>query len=322
MGYAHYNADASIYGGRSVGGRRFYVDGDFSIQDPEGLPSISTPFTGDTILATNDIILLSSDNVYVNVPLGEGYNIQPQQPNQASIIAEQNFIVAQQAYVPMLLNTRYNMAWCQGWENTYAYLADAILVEEGALEDIGGGFCRIKRTFAVIPPSRSVPETYPYQFPGMAYNTGAYRPAFVRTVASRLQSDFFLWDAGDNAPQFQLFPNGPRLDQTTGMNPVGLILQEQHYYGYVTVVGTNGNIISENAVANNIFLPSSAQLTDPSDPTDPNTGSIPSTAQYLGWVFGESTSNGLPAEIVAETSCLKKWRGNIYERVTRFVVAI
>jgi hypothetical protein len=321
--------NAPYTGGASPGAQLFFVDGDWSRIEPCGPPIISTPFTGDTILANNDIVLLSSAGQYVLVPLGEGYNLQPAVANQATIVIEQEFMCALAAYVPTPLNSSYNTVWSIGWQGNYSDLGSCVLVEESALEDVGGGMVKFKRTYATIPFTRSEPESYPYQFPGLGYSNGKYRPSFVRPVNSRVQYDFFLYDFDNIATGFAVFPNGPVLNQQTGMNPVGLILPEQRYYGYSAdnYVNPDGSIGSESAVANNIFLPSGAQLQNPSDPNDPNTGSIPPTYQYLEWVQGNDsgdnfTSNGLPAEIVAETSVLVKWKGNIYMRKTRFVVAI
>jgi hypothetical protein len=326
---------SDIYtGGSNPGGQLFYVDGDFTTAAPSGPPSITTPFIGDTIVSSSDIILLASApgptsrRDYVNVPVGTGYNQQPLFANQSTILIEQEFIVAQAYYVPQVLNSPYDVSWSLGWQNTYANLEDSILVEEGPLEDIGAGLVKFKRTYSILPPTRSVPETFAYQFPGMTipdYLGGGYRSNFSKLVASRVQEDFFLWDAVDTATQFSLFPFGPRLNQQTGMNPTGLIIPEQKYY--------ISNDSSIDPVSLNMFLdPPVLSDPDPGYPGDGKlSGTTPTASQYTAYVgYGDTndargyyfTSNQQAAEIVAEPSCLEQWKGNIYRRRTRFVVAI
>jgi hypothetical protein len=305
----------------------FIVDGDWTSCDPCNAPTISYPFKEDTLLSQNDIAVLDpagSDEYVLQPVVASGYtdsyyNNQNLFRSQSCLIIEQDFMVAEAYYQALTLNTPYQLEWSVGWGLlpggiNYALLTDAILVEEGPLQDIGGGLVRLKRTFAIIPPSNNMPETYSYQFPGINYSGDATtgRQPFTWIVSSRIHREYFLYDPYGAAAGLGLavWPDGNLLTADTGMNPDGLILQEQRYYAN-----------QDNAVADSFFMGQGDFLQD-ADPSVPSPGTNPSSIQYQLWVDGTSTSNGLPAEIVAETSVLEKWMGNIYCRKTRFVVAV
>lgn len=235
---------------------------------PHGLPDISYPFKGDSIPGLYGIFIQNSGGVYVNVPLGSGINVQNFSPNGAAILIEQEFVGFEAYYTPMALGTFYNSAWSLGW-NGDVNLNNCRLVNEGALEDFGGGLVKIKRTFANIPPSRNSYESFTFQFPGYATNGGTTRLPFSLTVNSRLQYDYFDIAAGQPAiiPQFLVF-------QAAGTYNVTDTLL---------------------------------------DANPPSAATVPPLAGYAVQIGA--------AEIVAEASCLRQWMGNIYQRVTRFVVA-
>lgn len=288
---------APLTGGQHVGADRYYVDGDFSVVTAVSPPMVSNAFKGDSAASIRDIVLLNSSNVYVNVSLGSGYNIQPFRANQTAIVFEQEFVVAEQYFQPLPLNTAYYMPWSIGWDNTYVNLAACFLCEEGPLEPIGGGLVRFRRTYANLPPNRNRFESFSYVFPSLNYGDATtVRLAKPFTVNSRIQHDYFLVDQLDLQTGIPLFTSGHRLNLTTGMQPTGLILPEMRYF--------KG---SANAVENNALIDPDQSLTD----TAPAT--VPSYTQYATWKF--------IAEIVAESSVLQQWLGNIYERRTRFVIA-
>ena len=60
---------------------------------------------------------------------------------------------------------------------------------------------------------------------------------------------------------------------------------------------------------------------DDGDGSDPDTATFPGFTEYANLVSGSGTSNGLPAELIAEGSTLTRYLGNIWERRTRFVIA-
>lgn len=290
--------NAPYTGGYSPGGQLFAVDGDFTIDEPMGLPVVSYPMMGDSILSTRDIVYYDPEIPgYALYPLGSFPNIQPWSANQRAAILEQDFMVAQSAYVPMPLNTPYNPDWATGW-NGYVDLSFFYLVKEGELQDMGGGIVKIKRTFATIPPTRNELEQFAYNFIGYADEaTGTTRSQTPINVLSRIQYDYFIFD-DLGILGTALFPEGNRLDSSTGTYPDGLILPPQYYF-------TNSDGIDQLVFTTAL---------DDGDGTDPTTTTVPSFSDYVGFI-----NDG--AEIIAEGSTMSRWMGNIFERRTRFILA-
>jgi hypothetical protein len=182
------------------------------------------------------------------------------------------------------------------------------LIKDGRLEDMGGGIAKVRKTFASLPPPRNELEQFTYNFIGYAdEQSGATRERSPFTVLSRVQYDYFLYDDLNlsNIPLFNQ-DGGRRLNAVTGLSPEGLIIPAVYYWSPET-----------NAIAQNIFTDN---LDDgPADFSSPPT--IPSFTDYKNYISGGYSSNGLPAEICAESSTMNRWRGNIFERRTRFVIA-
>lgn len=168
-------------------------------------------------------------------------------------------------------------------------IATAYLVGESPLEDLGGGVVRWTRTFATIPANRSDYESFTYRFPGIL---GDYNPPY---------NQYWVTDPGDG--------RDPRTDTVTSrmayeyfLCEVGQtyetaddipIIEAQEY----TLVGNN------NAVINYLL----AEGVYPDDST-------PTKEDYLAAIAAET-------EIVAEDSAVSRYRGNIFQRVTRYVKA-
>lgn len=297
---------APYTGGFSPGSEQFAVDGDFTQFEPCSPPKISYPMRGDSVFSDLDILYLDySQNPpqYIRVPLGTFPNLQPWSSNQRTIVIEQDFMVAMEAYYPLPLNTPYDNFWSIGWTGQLSNgqptesLSEAILVEIGDLEDMGQGIIKVKLRFATLPPTRNEIEQFCYNFVGLSNG----RQNFNANVNSRLQYDYFVFDDFDILDSL-LFPLGARLNSTTGLYPIDLILQPQKYYAPVA-----------DAVANAIFLPSDAALSDsPNGGVTP--GSLPTSSDYVGWYKAD------PPELIAEGSTMRRWLGNIFERRTRFVI--
>ena len=310
------NANAPYTGGTSPGGSLFLVDGDFTIASPEGIPVISYPLKGDSILTQNDIVIFYPDiPAYSTVSLGTYPNIHPWAPNQNAIIVEQEFIVAQNVYQPTPLNTQYNVAFALGFQvafhNGYPWSAVPYLVEEGDLQDIGGGLSKFKVKFASIPPTRCELEQYSVTFPGLSTNGSVSRPSFTRNVMTRIQYDYFIFDDLDILSTPLFTDGGNRLNASTGLYPPGLILQPTQWFANSAIQTAYGQYVGTLTDT----------LTD-GDPTDPTTATLPTATLYLGWCTGLETSNGQPAEIIVEPSTMTRYLGNIWQRGTRFTVAI
>ena len=309
---------APLSGGSASGGDRFFVDGNFYSCDPCGLPVISFPLKGDSILSTRDILFFFTSPTlgYYCVPLGTFPNIQPWSPNQIAMVLEQDFMVAQDGYYALPLNTPYWPGWAIGFNqvmwNGYPIpsLNQFYLVEEGTLEDMGGGISKIRRKFATIPPTRNELEQFAYSYIGFANDpSGANRYRVTFNVQSRVQYDYFIFD-DLNVLTTPLYPIGKRLNST--ISPAGLILPPTYYWQNI------------NSISKNIFTDSlSDGATTPPTPGDSST-TVPSFSDYTNIMKGDGsslTSNGLNAEVIAEASTMSRYLGNIWERRTRFVIA-
>ena len=261
---------------------------------PDGPPGISYPFKGDSLPGTYPWYILNSAGIYVEVPLGQGYNIQPPNQNALAFMIEQEFMVRASSYVPMALNTNYQDWWSLGWAGPVD-LSQALLVKEGDLKMMAGGMGKVRRHFASIPPQRNSYESFTFKFPGLNWLDGNIRKEKSLTVNSRIQSDYFLLTDGADLPH--VFPQFTIYDTTSDPNAVIMNLtvedlqQTDPGEGYtVTILGIT---FSGVTVA-------------------PTPGTVPPTESYAT-LIGQ-------AEIVAEASKLNPWMGNIYERITRFVV--
>lgn len=299
--------NAPYTGGYSLGADLFAIDGDFTQDEPCNLPVISYPLMGDSIFSDRNIVFQGQGGFYdplvagyTEIPLGTFPNIQPWSANQAAAVLEQDFMVAQSAYQPLRLNTPYNPAWATGWIGA-VNLQFFYLVKEGALEDMGGGISKLKRTFAVIPPTRNEVEQFVYNFVGFQDSlTGSTRQFTPINVLSRLQYDYFIFD-DFGVLDLGIFPGGPKLNAATGLYPGGLILPPQYYFqnpaGFFKL----------------LFATEVGGLSD-GNGIDPSTATVPSYSQYLGFI-----NDG--AELIAEGSTMNRWMGNIFERRTRFILA-
>jgi len=312
------DSDAPFSGGFVPGGRIFAVDGDFATWSADGPPDITpVPMEGDSIFSGRDIVYLGGagsapgnwlTQKYVRIPLGAFPNLQPWFPNQDSIIIRQRFVGAFSTFQPMRLNTPYDPAWAEPWQGSFlddlpsVELSDAILVREEGPRPIEGGLAEVTRIFSTIPKSRSIVEQFGYNYIGLNDRAGGtnIRPRKVKAVNSRLQFDYFVFD---DFPVLStpLFPDGNRLDSTTGINPPGLLLLAQEYYGSEPYSEVN-------------------QLEDESE-LGANDQTIPSLTEYIAFLDQSGSGGPSAAELVAEASCMRQYMGNIYERVTRFVQA-
>lgn len=310
--------NAPYSGGFSPGATLFAVDGDWTDSQPDGPPSdFSFPFEGDTVFSNRDVIarLPGGDIVpfhFDRAALGAYPNLQPWMPNQSTLVFTQDFLVAAENYKPTPLNTPYNPDWANTWpavmtnQRALRPISDCILVKESRPRDVVGGNLRVTRTYAQLPQTRNVLEEYVINFVGFADDTIATRPEQQRIVMSRVQFDYFVFDAIDIL-DWKLFNqnDGRRLNAATGIYPNGIIIPQQLYY--------NGE--DENGYGQVTSLYEQDDTTDP-----PTAGSVPSLTDYLSWVDAPGVTG---AEICAQASCFgpRPWMGNIWERRTRFVLA-
>lgn len=174
-------------------------------------------------------------------------------------------------YAPLDLNT------------AHATYTDYKLVEESALNNLGGGVVEWTRTYAKLPDAFDQFETTNYNFIGfygtvIAINVTAVsgRLRFVKSVTSRIHNEFFLVGTGGSYTDAAEIPS----------------VEAQKYY-----------------------IGDETQLTDfLGDDTVLDTASTPTRTDY-------ETMIGAGDEIVAEDSRLTHWLGNYWLRQTRYVKA-
>ena len=305
----------------------FFIDGDFTQVSPCSLPTVGFPLKGDSIFSNRDVVQIyygyppgtvsAKSWQYVLVPLGSPGNLQPWSANQSAMTLEQDFMVAQAYYQPLRLNTQYNPAWAVGWTGTFPdgtplhSLNQFYFVEEGPLEDCGGGIIKFRRKWATLPSTRNEVEQYAYNFPGFSdETTGATRQSFRLAVQSRVQYDYFIFDDwGVLSGVVNPFPNGALLTAALGLSPSGLIIPQ--FLVYQNAAGVNNGLVLDPPTLDD----------GPTPGTPTQTTTLPSFSSYLSVINGSATSNQLPGEICVENSVMTRYMGNIWERRTRFVIA-
>ena len=302
-----------------------FIDGNFTALLPDGPPDFHYPLRGDSVFSARAIVFWNANlnpPKYDVVPLGTNPNIQPWSAAQCAMVIEQHFIIHQSAYQSIRLNTPYDPNWALdaaydptgvlGWPGCFpdnqptVNLANCYLVEIGELEGMPGGLLRMRLRFASLPPTRNEIEQFSYHYRGLNWlrTTPAIqydRQSFQLTVPSRVQYDYYIFD-DYGILGLPVFPDGNKLSATTGLYPPGLILPAQYYY------------MDSNSVASNTFLPDDGQL---------SATTIPSAEDYLNFITANDYyGQPVGAELVAETSTLDRWMGNIFVRRTRFVPVI
>ncbi len=165
---------------------------------------------------------------------------------------------------------------------------DWYLVGESELNDLGGGVARWTRQFATIPEPLSDYESFAYQFIGLK---GTGNPPYNQ-----------YWDnPGDGRDQFtdtvvsrMLYEYFLCAAGETYPTPQDIpIIPAQPY----TLVDNEDAVI-------NYLLPFGVYLSD----------TIPTLEDYRAMIVAGD-------EIVAEESRVERWAGNIFRRITRYIIA-
>lgn len=175
----------------------------------------------------------------------------------------------------------------------HATYTDAYLVGESPLQAVGGGLATWTRTYAQKPAQRNEYESFAYQFIGYL---------------------------GDQLPPYDTWPG---TGEQRGRDPFTkkVLSRIQHDYfrifpsgGDYTDVSSIPFVYAQTYIADETNERQVRYLTDTT--LNPVAGeTIPSQEDYKDLV-----TNG--DEIVAEDCDIRRWMGNIYERVTRYVVAL
>jgi hypothetical protein len=241
---------------------------------------------------------------------------QPFSGDNTSYVLTQEWECLAENFSPLALNT------------AHPDYPTFLLANESPLQDLGNACVRWTRTYALVPNTRNDGSTITYNFIGYVgyegfVNTAPVAKKFVgrnrfqRTVPCRVQWDYFLL-SGNNVLN--------SAGSTVATNPSGAtvhdipVILEQLYYTqqgqYISGVwtpdyptgsaqdiafGLATDFIVDIATWNSLFTTAY--------PT------VPSRTQYQALVNAGS-------EIVAETSNLERWIGNIFSRATKYVIAL
>lgn len=205
-------------------------------------------------------------------------------------VLTQDFEVLAASYSPLALST------------AHATYTSYYLVGESNFRDLGGGIVRFTRTYAAVPSSYTEWETFNYSFVGI---TGEYginvetitgRGRYAENVISKIVHEFFHCKSGETYA-------------TPGAVPVIL----PTYFCYVSIHYP----IDWTAAATE---PTSAEYIAAVTDAKTNGWSATVSSQTIDGT-GAVTASTYGGLLVAEQSRLTRWQGNIWERVTRYVLA-
>lgn len=236
---------------------------------------------------------------------------QPFEGDNGEYIIEQDFEVDKDYFQALPLNTAHN-------DGIKPY-KDYILVKEGPLSNAGPSIVSWTRTYAMLPATRNDPSTTTYTFIGFLGNLFPItfvgnptippgRNPFSQVVKCRVQNDYFL-----------LGPDQYNNTLYTSLNDIPLIQKTQYYLGpgYWTAGPTWVPLYSDPVRQASHGLPLTAiwDISGSLAISGPGVAPTPTRTQYETWMTNKT-------EIVAETSTLSRWQGNIIQRQTKYIVAI
>lgn len=259
-------------------------------------------------------ILFIDGNFTVPQPASEPVLIAPFAGVKDYLILKQDFVqfginavaaLSSYQFAPATLNLNYGADFTTA--NSYPGF---FLCSESPLEDIGAGLVKWTRTYCKKPSTRYEATNLYYTFPGYntAYVSGATTSAVTQRLATpansnvKLQYDYFLvGTSGANlaAPDYSdelLIPVTTR--QRWGYNATN----GAFVVGFVDI---NPPQLWDAGI--NTFFPGGTNGTYPG-------GASLTSAAYLALVTAGGT-------FVAEDSLVSRWQGNIWQRVTKSIVA-
>lgn len=236
-------------------------------------------------------------------------------------------------------------------------IENAYLVEETPLQELGIGIGRWTRVYSTIPNSRIEQETFAYTVPGISPDPFV----LVHPIsASSTFGSYTRLTIG--APNFDLAVGDPVIINYSVVNPSPSMVFFRSITRQVRAINSGAGTFDVDLITDvatpvysiayksekarrplvkvvpsylhfDYYLPGvSAGITTPDDipilqaaeiivtSTGDRTDSYssittPTLTAYRAAVAAET-------QIVAEPSVIKRWRGNIYERVTRYVVTV
>jgi len=244
------------------------------------------------------------------VPISVPTLMAPIPGQSTAYILTQEWMQAQASWAPTALNTAHPSSGDTPDYSSY------VLVEESNPRAMGGGLVTWTQTYAQVPSSHSEWESYAYAFIGFAganwttttIPTGRPRQTF--TAPSRVQYDYFLVGSGGSYT-----------------DPGGIpTLNAQKYRIYAPVAG-------DVWYQDMDFLTNHPPFNFATVPTRGDWMGYMTNAESLSWSSGTVTyawgaggsvtvtHNTSPGQFLVEDSRLTRWRGNIWLRTSRWMLA-
>jgi hypothetical protein len=224
-------------------------------------------------------------------PIGTARKSFPIERDLTCYLLEQDYMQAKTSYSVAALNTTHYaaMGGATATDGGATGDASAYLVAISQHQDMGQGIVRWTETYSTKPASRDEYESFVYNFIGYYGGAGQTnitgRNRFTRNVMSRLAYAYYIPGLGGGEP--------------ANVAAITLIAAQKYVW--------TGTTNDSDWLAATPFSP----VTDPTR-----------TAYEAVVAGGAGLGTGAAAgEIVAEQSIVRPWRGGIYERVTRYIMA-
>lgn len=269
-------------------------------------------------------------------------------PNQRTVF-RQRFMQTANAYSPLAYDTPYPADATYGVPTSTTYY----LVSEENFADERGGMLSWDRVYAAVPTAWTEPEEYAYTFPAFSGLQSIGTSYYNVTAITASGSYYALTSSVSFAVGTTLYMNvgftrypytNVKQSQfvvvlaSTTTNPIliGNVFDGSGAFTSVTgtiVLGSPGrnaaktmvvgsNVVNEYALSSVTALDSTLPIIDPfvvltadgSEIDVITTTTIPSTSTYISMINSET-------QIVAAASVRRRFLGNIYVRLTRYVTA-
>jgi hypothetical protein len=201
--------------------------------------------------------------------------------------------------------------------------ANAILTSYTQPTTSGAGMGKFNATFARVPASWDDFKTLPFTYPGFPGYLGQWgsRDIFTDKVNTRLHYDYFLVDPTNISAGIK----------DSGGNAIAIVPAASAIpvigKGYFYVVATNGT--PDPTDRTNSIVPIGGKVVGSTDWFE----TVPNLAQYMTWITNASTAGwsstiwngtartaGTDGQIVADDSWLVPYAGNIWARVTPYIL--
>jgi len=251
-------------------------------------------------------------SVAVGLPIFQ----QPIPSDPEKYVFTQEFMVDLASYTPLALNTSHSA-------NTFTPdLSAYFLVEEGELRDMGGGKVRFTRTFAKKPTTYDDWEMFAYPFIGYYGSYGPNeliptgRSRQTMPVMSRVEHAFYL--VGSTVGSITVDYANPGLIPVIEAQKYRLTPAGMSWWMDVDFLGDAPPF----SIATTPNRTTYANYATGAAASAWGSGTVSYAWSLAGGVPTATVSAGTtPGQICAEDSRLDRWKGNIWLRRTRWVLA-